>query len=146
MKTLIPVIQSFVFVALLLVAVEVWPATPLQEQWPSIPPEEFALKDVPGNPGASAIILYRQVNQDDVKAFGRNYYRIKILTDEGKKYADVEIPYVEKAFSIEDIRARTIQPDGKSVDFGGQIFDKLIVKAKKLKVQVKTFTLAQQRG
>ncbi|MBZ5537097.1 MAG: DUF3857 domain-containing protein [Acidobacteriia bacterium] len=141
MKPLTVMLHTFVLVALLLVAVEMWPATEVQEQWPSIPPEEFALKDIPGNPGAGAIILFRQVIQDDVKAFERNYYRIKILTDEGKKYADVEIPYVEKAFSIEDIRARTVQPDGKFVDFGGQVFDKLIVKAKKVKVQVKTFTL-----
>jgi hypothetical protein len=114
--------------------------------WPAISAEELARKDDPTNPGASAILLYREQHTDDVKQFETNYSRIKVLTDEGKKYADIEIPYFDKAVRIEDVRARTVQPDGKAVDFDGQIFDKLVAKAKGVKFQAKTFTLPDVRA
>ena len=45
-------------------------------------------------PGAPAIILYRQVDRDDNGQTGHesNFVRVKILKEEGRKYADVEIP------------------------------------------------------
>jgi len=47
-------------------------------------------------PGAPAVILYRQVDRDDGRtAHEDNYVRIKILTDEGRKYANVEIPFLK---------------------------------------------------
>jgi hypothetical protein len=115
--------------------------------WPPITPEELAMKDDPANPGAPAILLYREERADDEKRYEINYYRIKVLTDEGKKYADVHIPYLEGAVEVEDIRARTVRPDGSVVDFQGQIFDRVVVKAKKLRFLAKTFTLPEvQRG
>lgn len=117
------------------------------ENWPPIPPEELALKDDPLNPGAHAMILYREMHTDDVKRFQTHYYRIKIFTEKGKKYADIEIPYLEKQQQVEDIQARTVRPNGTAVDFNGQVFDKVVVKAKKLKFRAKTFTLPEvQRG
>ena len=86
------------------------------------------MKDDPFNPGAKAIILYREVTKDDTKPLEFEHYRIEILTN-GRSYGDVEIPYADKLTSVEDIRARIVQPDGKTVDFSGQIFDKLVVKA-----------------
>ena len=115
------------------------------EEWPPISKEEWALNDDPTNPGASALILYREVSTDDMKSVETHFYRIKILTDEGKKYGDVEIPYLEKAYRIEGIRARTVQPDGTAVEFSGEVFDKLVAKAKKVRFQAKTFTLAGVR-
>lgn len=109
--------------------------------WPPIPPEELTMKDHPGNPGAHAIILYRESHTDDEKGFERIYYRVKVFTEEGKKYADIQIPYAEKFNRIEDIAACTVRPDGTTVEFQGQIFDKVLVKARKLRVQAKTFTL-----
>lgn len=94
-------------------------------------------------PGASAIILFRQVDRVDSlrTAHEDNYYRIKILTEEGRKYADVEIPYVKGNNDVVNLRARSIRPDGTVADFGGKIFDKTIVKARGLKYLAKTFTL-----
>jgi Domain of Unknown Function with PDB structure (DUF3857) len=121
------------------------PAPQAGKAWSAIPADELALKDDPFNPGAKAIILFREIAKDDTKAFEFEHYRIKILTDDGRSYGDVEIPYAEKVTSVEDIRARVVQPDGKTVDFSGQIFDKLVMKAKKVKVQVKAFTLPEVR-
>jgi len=109
-----------------------------------IDPEELKMTSEPLAPGAPAIILYRQVDRDDS---GRtphedSYVRIKILREEGLKYADVEIEYFrESGFEINGIKARTINPDGSVIDFAGKIFDKSIVKAKGLRYQAKTFTL-----
>src|SRR5258705_8328690 len=57
--------------------------------WPPITPEEQAIKDVAGQPGASAIILQRQEVADDMNNFHSTYKRIKVLNEAGRKYADV---------------------------------------------------------
>ena len=61
-------------------------------------PEELKMTSVPEAPGAPAIYLYRQVDRNDESrvASEYNYARIKILTEEGRKYADVEIPFVRE--------------------------------------------------
>jgi hypothetical protein len=57
-------------------------------------PEELALKAVPGYPGAAAVVLYReQITMDDMHSV-QHYDRVKILTEEGKKYANIELKYV----------------------------------------------------
>src|SRR6516162_7665500 len=53
-----------------------------------------------------------------------------------------QIPHLEKEYRIEGIRARTVEPDGTAVEFSGEVFDKLVAKAKKVQFQAKTFTLA----
>ncbi|HEY6306184.1 MAG TPA: DUF3857 domain-containing protein [Candidatus Angelobacter sp.] len=98
----------------------------------------------PQAPGAPAIILFRQVDRDDtgLTAHEDNYFRIKILTEEGRKHADVEIPFVKaEGNNIINIKARTIRPDGSIANFEGKAFEKSIVKAQGLKYMAKTFTL-----
>jgi len=109
--------------------------------WPPLTPEELAMKDDPTNPGAPAIILNREEHIDDMELFETNYCRIKILTDEGKKYARVEIPLGKDVSQIEDIEARTVRSDGSAVDFTGQIFEKVIVRAGEFKFLAEAFTL-----
>jgi len=105
--------------------------------------DELKMTAEPKAPGAPAIILYRQVDRDDrgLTKHEDVYFRIKILTEEGRKYADVEIPYRKDEGSLAGIHARTIRPDGSIVDFGGKAFDKRIVKARGVKILAKTFTL-----
>jgi hypothetical protein len=112
------------------------------DEWQPISQEELKMASVPEAPGAPAIYLYRQVNRDDGRsAHEYNYARIKILTEEGRKQADIEIPFVKERESIHNIKARTIRPDGTIENFDGKIFDKTIVKAKGFKILAKTFTL-----
>src|SRR5690349_15271822 len=105
--------------------------------------DELALKTEPQAPGAPAIILYRQVDRNDNSRTSHedNYFRIKILTEEGRKYANVEVPFFKKYQNVVNIHARTIRPDGSIVDFGGQAFDKELVKSRGVKYLAKTFTL-----
>jgi hypothetical protein len=108
-----------------------------------VSPDELKMTSEPKAPGAPAIILYRQVDRDDrgLTAHEDVYFRIKILTEEGRKYADVEIPYWKEEGSVVGVHGRTIKPDGTIVDFGGKAFDKQIVKARGVKYLAKTFTL-----
>src|SRR3954451_1161689 len=105
-----------------------------------ISPDELKMTSEPKAPGAPAIILYREVNRDDRgnTAHEDVYFRIKILTEEGRKYADIEIPFLKDEGNIAAIHARTIRPDGSIVDFNGKAFEKSIVKARGLKYMAKT--------
>jgi len=109
-----------------------------------VSPEELKMTSEQQAPGAPAVILYRQVDRDDSgrTAHENDYFRIKILTEEGRKYANVKIPfYKENGNNIVNIHGRTIRPDGSIANFEGKAFDKSIAKAKGLKIMAKTFTL-----
>jgi len=111
------------------------------ENWLPISPEELKMTSEPKAPGAPAIYLYRQVDLDDMEHKETIYTRIKIFNEEGRKYADIEIPYVKGSGDIKNLQARTIHPDGAIVKFDGKFFDRMIVKAKGLKYLAKTFTM-----
>jgi hypothetical protein len=106
-------------------------------------PEELSLKSEPLAPGAPAIVLYRQVDRDDnsLTSHEDNYFRIKILTEEGRKHADVEIPFFKGSEDVANVKGRTIKPDGSIVNFDGKVYEKELVKGKGLKYLAKTFTL-----
>jgi hypothetical protein len=108
-----------------------------------ISPEELKMTSEPLAPGASAIILYRQVDRDDngTTSHEDNYLRIKILTEEGRKQADVEIPFLKGNNDVVHLRARAIRPDGSVTDFDGKVYEKMIMKARGLQFMAKTFTL-----
>ncbi|MBS0389316.1 MAG: DUF3857 domain-containing protein, partial [Proteobacteria bacterium] len=95
----------------------------------------------PQAPKAPAIYLYRQVDRDDTSPDETVYVRIKILTEEGRKYANVEIPYFRDSESIRAIQARTIKPNGEISVFNGQIFDNTVVKYRGQRYINKTFTI-----
>jgi hypothetical protein len=68
------------------------------EGFQPISPEELKMTSEPLAPGAPAIILYREVDRDDSgrgTVHENNYYRIKILTEEGRKYGNIEIPFLK---------------------------------------------------
>jgi hypothetical protein len=113
------------------------------QKWDPIPPEELALKEHPTTPGASALILFREMFTDDDQNLETHHYRIKVLTEEGKKQGDVEIHYRKGLTRVSSIEARTIRPDGTAVEFEGRIFDKLVAKYKKRSLQAKTFTMPE---
>jgi hypothetical protein len=110
-----------------------------------VSPDELKLTSEPQAPGAPAIILYRQVDRDDngYTSHEDDYLRIKILTEEGRKYANVEIPFLKGRQNVVNVKARTIRPEGSIAGFGGQVFEKYLVKGKGVKYLAKTFTLPE---
>jgi hypothetical protein len=105
--------------------------------------DELKMTSEPQAPGAPAIILFRQVDRDDDinTPHEENYFRIKILTEEGRKYANIEIPFLKDFDNVVNIRARTIRPDGSIAEFDGKIFEKELIKERAAKVLAKVFTL-----
>lgn len=137
--------RIFLFMVMVLLAALWFVKQPVgADDWQPIDPAELKMTSEPKAPGAPAIYLYRQV---DRKETGRtthtelNYVRIKVLTEEGRKYANVEIPYSKAVTGISGIRARTIHPDGQVINFDGKIFENTIVKSRTQKYLAKTFTL-----
>ena len=115
------------------------------DEWLPISQEELKMSSEPKAPGAPAIILYHQVDRDDSNPkipHEYNYVREKIFTEEGRKYADVDIPVIKDQWNVINIRARTIRPDGSTVDFDGKVYEKEIEKTKGYKYLAKTFTLS----
>ena len=137
--------RAFLLAAVLLAAGQRPCPVNAGDEWQPISPDELKMTGEPKAPGAPAIILYRQVDRDDSDARSSheyNYVREKIFTEEGRKYADVEIPLVKGKWDIHNIKARTIRPDGSIVNFDGKIYEKEIVKARGIKFLAKTFTLS----
>ena len=120
-------------------------AIPASAGAPPITAEELVMKNEPLAPGAPAIILYREVNRDDngLTSHEENFVRIKVFTDEGRKYADVEIPFVKGENDVVSVKAHTIRPDGSIVNFDGKVFEKSLVKSRGVKYLAKTLTLSE---
>jgi hypothetical protein len=93
-----------------------------------VSPDELRMTTEPLAPIAPAIILERRVDRDDnggfAHAYQTNYFRIKVLTEEGRKYADVEIPYHAGSSTVLNIHARSIAPDGTIADFDGKTYER----------------------
>jgi hypothetical protein len=109
--------------------------------WLPVLPEDLSMRSTPKAPNAPAIYLYREVDRDDNGPEESIYERIKILTEEGRENANIEIPYLKETEAVRSIRARTIRPDGNIENFDGEIFDKSIVKVNRASYWAKTFTL-----
>jgi Domain of Unknown Function with PDB structure (DUF3857)/Transglutaminase-like superfamily len=109
--------------------------------WPPVDPADLALQDNPASHGSHAMFLNLEEVVDDPHRFETISARIKVFDEEGKKYGDFELPYNEDETEILEIHARTVNPDGTSLEFQGQVFDQLVVKTKKLKYHAKVFTL-----
>ena len=138
------------FAALLVLAL--LPSLPAlaADQFTKPTPEELKMTELPGYPGAAAIVLFREeITTDDLHSV-QHYDRIKVLTEEGKKYANVELPYFSTTGTfdergddktVESIVGRTIHPDGTVIPFTGKPYLKTMVKGDRLKYQAKIFTL-----
>lgn len=98
------------------------------DDWPPIAPEDLSMKSLPEQPGAAAVVLLRDELTDDPHNHRSVYMRIKVLTEPGRKYADVEIPYSRRHFTIYNVSGRTIHSDGTIIPFIGKPFDKVMVR------------------
>jgi len=111
---------------------------------PLVTPDDLKMTEEPLAPGTAAIILYRQVdrNDDSEYAYENHFIRLKISKEEGRRYANIEIPYEKTRGShIARMSARTIKPDGSFVELTDKPFDKTLLRSKGVKYMAKTFTL-----
>lgn len=127
------------------------------EDWLPITDQDRQFKEVPGFPGAAAVRLYYAHYIDDNASAEFIYERIKVLNEkalnpneEGKTYADVEIPIasivgvpygINLIVRMVDLKARTIHPDGSIVEFNGKVFEKTRYKGRGGKIALNTFSM-----
>jgi hypothetical protein len=104
-------------------------------------PAEKAMSSVAFAAGASAVVLNWHQFVNDRSAYRSEYVRIKILSEEGKKYGNIEIPHIALLNDVDHIKARTVRPDGSVAPFDGKTFDKVILKVNGIRLLAKTFTL-----
>ena len=74
--------------------------------------EELKMTSDPKAPGAAAVYLNREETTDDTLHYHSYYERIKVLTEKGKEYATIHIPYERGQYKVTDIKGRTIHADG----------------------------------
>jgi len=111
--------------------------------WQPITPQDMQFKEVPGYPNEPAVLLYHADDITYVSDYNQSefiYNRIKVLTEAGKSYANVEIPIVPW-IKIHDLAARAIQPDGSIDGLNSKPFEKVILKNRNFKFLAETFTL-----
>ena len=113
------------------------------------------MTSLPGYPGAAAVVLNREETTKDDLHSVFHYERIKILTKDGEKYANVELPFVSTSEdygaggndkTLAEITGRTIHPDGTIIPFSGKPYLKVLEKSQSaqgesVKVQERVFTL-----
>ncbi len=133
-------------IVILIIAFAASPGVSRADDWLAIPPEDLALKDNPKQPGADAMILYRELDDDASKSAAsgdtlEEYVRIKIFTQEGVKEGHIQVEFVREYQNVVYVTGRTIKPDGNIVKFDGQVLETTLVKSNGLRVLAKTFTL-----
>jgi len=109
--------------------------------WPSITPEEKAMTSVPQQLGAPAVILYREEITDDTKNFRTIYVRLKVLTEAGIKFGNVEIPVGRNPITISQVTGRTVHADGQIIPWEDQPVDKVVLRDHGVRTHVKAFSL-----
>jgi transglutaminase-like putative cysteine protease len=112
--------------------------------WQQPTAEELSMTSQPETPGADAVYLNREETTDDrgnsvgamegytelQQNFHTLYVRLKVLTEAGKKYADVRIIYPGRAFSVDDVQGRTIHSDGTITPLTNKPFKSTVEKTK----------------
>ena len=110
---------------LLLISILLSPAF-IRAQFKQPTDEELKMTSDPKAPGAAAVYLNEEETTNDDLHYRSVYMRIKVLQEKGKELATVDLPYVKsdtrmiatpgiygtQATSIDELKGRTIHPDG----------------------------------
>jgi hypothetical protein len=110
-------------------------------EWQQPTLEELSMTADPAAPGASAVILNMDENDDDNLKTQEIYVREKILTEAARADADAEIRYQRGTYTVSEVAGRTIHPDGTIVPFTAKPFKKLISRRQGWHYQAKAFSL-----
>ncbi|MDP9052029.1 MAG: DUF3857 and transglutaminase domain-containing protein [Acidobacteriota bacterium] len=115
------------------------------QQWTPPTPEELKMTSQPEVPGAAAVYLFKEETTEDRLHMWSKYVRLKVLTEAGKEYANVELRQYDSSdsggYTVGGIAGRTIHPDGTIIPFTGKPLEKLIEKGNGFKEMSKVFTL-----
>ena len=102
--------------------------------------DELQMTSDPRWPNVAGIFLNRDVSTDNFSHFVSEYARIKILTEAGKEWATVKLPYTGGG-TPPSIEGRTIHPDGTIFPLTGSAESLLATKQDSQHDSAKSFTL-----
>lgn len=121
------------------VALGLFFAAPCRAQFQEPTKEELQMTSDPKAPGAKAVYLYLEDQQDDSRLTRIFYERVKILTEKGKESATVRFTHSpETKFEVE---GRTIHSDGTVIPMTDKPSDLVEFKTKGLQVNSLAVTL-----
>src|SRR6185369_2495503 len=126
---------------LLVVAVVSLPLVAKAQKFQEPTKAELEMTSDPKAPGAPAVFLYREEVTDNANHFISEYARIKVLTELGKEWATVEVPYIAGASTVPIIEGRTIHSDGAIVPLVGKASDLLVFRVGGTRVNAAVFNL-----
>ncbi len=126
---------------LLALAAVVLPLTGVAQKFQEPTKEELQMTSDPKAPGAPAVYLYREESTDNRNHYVTSYARIKVLTELGKEWATVEVPYVPGYSATPLIEGRTIHADGTVIPLVGKASDLLVFKNRENHVKAAVFSL-----
>ena len=109
--------------------------------WQPVRAQDFVITEDPAQRAAGAVILYKEEVADDSHHFTYKYIREKILSEDGRDYANVRILFFSDVYAITELQARTLHPDGSITEFDGRSYDRPMFSGSRLRAMVKTFTL-----
>jgi hypothetical protein len=123
--------------------------------WQQPSADELSMTAQAEVPGADAVYLYREETTDDrensvgamesytdmQENFHTLYVRLKILSEAGKRYADVRILYPGRAFSVADVQGRTIHSDGTIIPLTDKPIKSTVEKSKTTEATGSVFTM-----
>jgi Domain of Unknown Function with PDB structure (DUF3857)/Transglutaminase-like superfamily len=124
------------------------PLSALADDWRPVDPADLSLKApvVEKDADAEAILwevrVADEVQGDTPRTVLNHYVKIKIFTERGREtQSKIDIPYLDN-WSVKDIAARTIKPDGTITEIKKEdIFERVIVKESGRKIKAKSFAL-----
>lgn len=124
------------------------PSLALADDWRPVNPAELAMKTPVVDKDADAEAIFWEVRVADEVEGGdprtvlKHYVRIKIFTERGREsQSKIDIPFLSN-WSLRDIAARTIKPDGTIVEIKKEdILERTIVKDGRLKIKAKSFAM-----
>jgi hypothetical protein len=120
-------IQLYAGATLMLAALSLSQASAAQKfQQPT--QEELQMTSDPKAPGAEAVYLFRQIEIDNYNHYISSYARIKVLTEKGKEWSNVEFLYNSEIYGTPIIEGRTIHSDGTVNPLSGKVEDFLVLK------------------
>lgn len=115
--------------------------------WEDVTDLDWAISEDTANDIVDAVIIFDKITEDDEeiqdgKVYRTEYRRIRILSDKGRDWADVEVPVYSLNQKIKKVMGRTIQRDGTVLELqSDQIFEKEVVKTEGNRVKQTMFSL-----
>ena len=116
-------------------------------EWDEVSRQDWDIKIDTAYREDNAVMIFEKIYADDKDLWEGDIYRtiyrrIRILNNEGRKLADVDVPFLTEKQKVLDIKARTILPGGDIIELAeDQIKEKDMIRVEGKRIKQKSFSL-----